>query len=148
MPYVRGTQGVAVDGLPVYEELRLKTVTTNHTIPGRLVVRNTDDNHVVLAGDNAINTVGYIAPVPSHDSDTDFAAEDWLRIGHGPGVVVPLTAITGQTIVKGDLLTPAANGMVKSAGATPDYAKVVAKAEESVTTGTLASAPINARMLI
>jgi hypothetical protein len=148
MVYVRGTQGVAVDGLPVYEELRVKTVVATHTIPGRLVIRETDDNHFTLAGDNALNVLGYYAPTPSYDSDTVPVTEDWCRIGHGPGVVVPLTAITGMTIVKGDKLAPAATGMVKSAGTTPDFNKVVGIAEESVTTGTLASAPILVRMLI
>lgn len=148
MTYVRGNQGVAVDGHPVYEELRVKTVVASHTLPGRLVIRDTDDGHFTLAGDGALNALGYIEPTPSYDSDTVPVTEDWCRIAHGPGVVVPLTAITGMTIVKGDKLSAAATGMVKSAGTTPDYNKVVGIAEESVTTGTLASAPILVRMLI
>jgi hypothetical protein len=38
--------------------------------------------------------------------------------------------------------------MLKAAGATPDVSKVVAEAEESVTTGTLASLPIVVRWLL
>lgn len=147
MPYVRGNQGVAVAGFPIFEELRLKTVVTGHSIPGRLTIRDTDDNHVTLAGDDALNVLGYIADDPSHDSDTDFAAEAWLRIAHGPGVVVPLTLITGQTVTKGLLLNPAANGMVKLSAADPNPKLAIAMAEESVTTGTLTVLPIMVRLL-
>ncbi len=146
MPYVRGNLGVAVDGQPLYEELRLKTLDTAYDRPGSLVIRDTDDNHCKVAGAAAVNVIGYIAPVPSHDSDTDFATEAWLRIGHGPGVVVTLTLATGQTIVKGDLLGPAAHGMVLDAGANPDSDKIIGQAEESVTTSTLATAPIMVRL--
>jgi hypothetical protein len=126
----------------------LKTVDTGHSIPGRLVVRDTDDSHVTIAGNDAVNVIGYIAPTPSHDSTVDFATENELRIEFGSGVIVPLTLATGQTIVKGDLLGPAAHGMVKDAGADPDSDKITGQAEESVTTSTLATAPILVRMRI
>jgi len=149
MTYIAANQGVAIDGKPVYEELRVKTVVATHTLPGRLVIRDTDDGHFTLAGDNAVNVVGYIEPNPAKDSAVVPTTEDYCRIAHGPGVVVTLTAITGQTIVKGDALAPAATGMVKSySNTSPDPRLRVAMAESSVTTGTLASAPIVARMLI
>lgn len=149
MPFTTGRQGVPVAGgdHAIYEELRLKTVSVGHSRPGRLVIRNTDDNHVVLAGDDVANALGWIYPNPEKDADADFAAEDWLQIGHGPGVVVPLTLATGQAITKGDHLSPAANGMLKASGSDPDSRLDIAVAEQSVTTTTLASASINVRML-
>jgi hypothetical protein len=145
MTYVKGTQGLAVAGEPVFEELHIKTIDTGYARPGRLVKRDTDDNHVQISGAGEAAVIGYIAPTPDHDTKTDYATEAWLRVGHGPGVVVPLMLATSQTAVKGALLYPAAHGGLKTTATATEAA--VAKAEQSVTT-TTAEAEINVRMLI
>ena len=141
-PY--GTQGYPVHGCNPddCEESRLKTVVTGHSIPGRLVVRDTDDNHVTIAGNDAADVQGWIVPSGTHDTDTDYASEECLKIGYTDGTIVPLTLITGQTVTKGQVLSPAANGMLKSSASDPNPKLAVCRAWESVTTGTLASAPI------
>jgi hypothetical protein len=142
--YKQGRQGVPLSRVPEFEfdELRIKTVVTSHSKPGRLVIRDTDDNHCTIAGDDALNVLGWLGQVGSHDDSTDFTTEDWVRIGHLQGTVVTLTLITGQTVTKGLLLNPAANGMVKLSAADPNPKLAICRAWESVTTGTLSSAPI------
>ena len=146
MPYpTSGSPGVAIAGHPLHEELRIKTIDTGYAKPGRLVMKDTDDDHCKVAGAGEVAVIGYLAPVPNHDSATDFAAEDWVRVGHGPGVVVPLVLAAGQTAVKGAVLYPAAHGALKTAPTATEPA--VAKADQSVTT-TGSEGAINARMLI
>lgn len=148
MPYpTSGTQGLAFDSTRVmFEELRIKTIDTGYAVPGRLVKRDTDDDHVQIAGAGEAAVLGFIVPTPDHDSDDDYAAQDWVRVGHGPGAVVPLMLTTGQTATKGALLYPAAHGALKTTPTSTEPA--VAKAEQTVTTTTLAEAAINARLLI
>lgn len=173
MPYVRGQAGVVVGGAPlaIFEELRVKTVTTGHMRPGRLVKRDTTDSEFQLAGAGDKGILGFIGRDPTKDAGVDLAAGQWARIGHGPnGIVAVLSLDESQTIVKGDRLVPAANGRVKKAtafsvsvpsgavavtstAAQPDLTEagsdlpeeIVGKAEESVTTGTSAFSDINVR---
>jgi hypothetical protein len=142
--YKQGRQGYPLSRVPEFEfdELKIKTVVTGHTKEGRLVIRDTDDNHVTIAGNDALDVLGWLAPVGSHDDSTDFATEAWVRVGHVPGTIVTLTLITGQTVTKGLLLNPAANGMVKLSASDPNPKLAVCRAWESVTTGTLTALPI------
>jgi len=172
MPFVRGQPGTSVTPtLLTFEELRIKTVTAGHTVPGRLVKRDTDDSHVQLAGAGDKGIIGFIGRDPKKDASTDYAAEDWARIGHGPGAVVVLSLDQSQTILKGDKLVPAANGRVKKAtafsvsvpsggtavtstAAQPDLTEagsdlpeeIIGRAEESVTTGSGAYSDIMVRL--
>jgi hypothetical protein len=147
MPYpTSGTQGLPIAGEPIVEELRIKTIDTGYAVPGRIVMRDTDDNHCKVAGAGEAAPIGVLMPVPKHDSDDDFTTEDWVRVGHGPGVVIPMMLTTGQTATKGAWLYPAAHGALKTTASSTEAP--VAKAETSVTTTTLAEAAIIVRLAI
>lgn len=131
MPYVRGQVGVVVAGgdKVIWEELRAKTITTGHMIPGRLVKYDTDTSHFQLSGSGDAGVLGFIGRDPRKDASVDLAAEDWARIGHGHGVEVVLYYDTGAAVTKGDALYAGANGRVYKAAGT-DPTKIVAYAEE------------------
>jgi predicted Zn-dependent protease len=141
-PYDRSNQGVVSAGKAHYKEARIKTIDTGYAIPGRLVIRDTDDEHVKVAGAGSAVVTGFLIPVPSHDSDTDFVTEAWVRIGRG-NCVVTLTLTTGQTAVEGADLYPAAHGALKTTATSTE--RPIGKADESVTTSTLVEAPIRVR---
>jgi len=145
------TAGAILVGDPQTEELQIKTIDTGYARVGRLVMLDTDDAHCKVAGAGEARVIGYIQFESSNGKDSDangvdsdFTAEDPIRIGHGPAVVL-LYATTGQTIVKGDLLYPAAHGALKNSATSTESA--VAKAEKSVTTTTLAEDEILVRWL-
>lgn len=106
------------------------------------MIRDTDDDHCSIAGDNALDVLGWLGQVGSHDDEEDFATQDWVRVGHLPGTIVTLMLTTGQTVTKGLLLNPAAHGMVKLSASDPNPKLAVCRAWESVTTGTLTALPI------
>jgi len=135
-----GTLGHAVSGEPLWEDLRMKTIDTGYAKPGRLLMRDTDDDHCKVAGAGEAKVIGYLADLPKHNSDDDFRTEHWIRCASGRNHLVWLMATTGQTIVKGALLYPAAHGALKTTPTSTEAA--VAKAVQSLTTTTLAEAPI------
>lgn len=147
MAYARSGQGVisskSLDKVE-FKECRIKTIDTGYSIPGRLMMRDTDDQHCKVAGAGEANVTGFLVPTPLKDADVDFTTEDWVRIGRG-NCVVTLTLTTGQTIVEGAPLYPAAHGALKGTATSTESS--VAKADESVTTSTLAEAPIRVRWL-
>lgn len=118
-----------------YEELRIKTIDTGYAIPGRVVVKDTDDKHVKVCASGDAGVIGFIAPNPTLSVVTDFTTEDVLRIGHGPGAVVMLyytgAGSPGLACTKGDALYAGVHGSVYK-GST-DATKIVAWAEESHT---------------
>jgi hypothetical protein len=144
--YARSGQGVisSIIGKVELTECRIKTIDTGYAIPGRLVMRDTDDQHCKVAGAGEPNVIGFLVPVPLKDADVDFTTEDWVRIGRG-NCVVTLTLTTGQTIVEGAPLYPAAHGALKGTATSTEAS--VAKADESVTTSTLVEAPIRVRWI-
>jgi len=138
MPYQCPTEpGVEVtSGRVIIEELRIKTIDIGYARPGALVKRDTDDNHVQVAGSGETGIYGFIATDPTHDSDSDYATEDWVRIGHGPGAIVTLPFDhTAGSVTKGDPLYCGLHGKVVK-GST-DITKVVAWAEATKSTSGL-----------
>lgn len=140
LPYQRANQGVVSAGHAHYEELKIKTIDTGYARAGRLVIRDTDDDHCKVAGAGSDVILGFLSPRGVENTSADYTTEDWVKVGKGP-VVVALTATTGQTIVKGQNLYPAAHGAVKNSATSTE--RPIGKAAESVTTTTLAEAPIN-----
>jgi hypothetical protein len=128
------------------EELRIKTIDTGYARPGRLMMYDTDVNHCKVAGAGETAVLGWLYPKSTHDDDTDFTTEDVVDLAHGPGVVFWGYATTGQTIVKGVLLYPAAHGALKTTATGSERA--VAQAEKSVTTTTLAEQALLVRSLV
>ena len=132
MPYIKGKVGVVVAGTDqmVWEELRAKTITTSHMLPGRLVKYDTDTSHFQLTASGDAGMLGFIGLDPRKSASVDYAAEEWARIGHGPGAVVVLYYDTGLSVTKGDALYAGNNGRVYKAAGT-DPTKVIGYAEEN-----------------
>ena len=136
--YTHGNPGVVAGnpGALQRRRSRIKTIDTGYAKVGRLVMRDTDDNHCKVAGAGEATCWGFIMP-PGDNSDltADFTTETEIVYGHGP-VLTTMYLTTGQTAVKGVDLYPAAHGALKTTATAAE--RPVAKAEESVTTSTLA----------
>lgn len=143
--YTHGNPGVVAgnQGALQRRRTRIKTIDTGYAKVGRLVMRDTDDNHCKVAGAGEAACWGFIMP-PGDNSDLtlDFATETEIVYGHGP-VLVTMYLTTGQTAVKGADLYPGAHGALKTTATGTE--RVVAKCEESVTTSTLVEALVLVR---
>lgn len=133
MPYVTPAEvgAVVTPTKVIYEELRIKTIDVGYSRPGILVKRDTDDSHVQALGSGEAGCIGFLAKDPKLSVTTDFTAEDWVRVGHGPGAVVALAFdVTVASVTKGDALYAGLHGKVVKAGGT-DITKIVGWAEAS-----------------
>ena len=133
MPYVTGAEAgveITAPNIVQYENLKIKTIDTGYARPGALVVYDTDNGHVKVADSGDAGLIGFIRKDPLLSSMTDFAAEDDVQIGHGPGavVVLPFDATAG-TVVKGNPLYVGDHGKVCK-GST-DVTKIAGYAEET-----------------
>ena len=150
---------IVASGQPKIQYLYVETASEMY--PGRFVKKGTNDNDIDVcgAGGKSIGVLGYEQASKKYrptNKLTAYGAGDYAPVLTGPGVVVLLEVANGQTIVKGDKLVVAANGMVAlasaaappsgsepvlstsaqptMAGPMPTAGMIVAKAEESVTT--------------
>jgi len=147
MPYVRPTNKVLVGGNPIVDEC----VTEGTSVaPRLLVIKGTADNQVGLAGAGALNVLGVVDVDPRYNIANTFSNNFPVKVLKG-SIVVVLTLAASQTIAKGRRLQAAASGQVQGFPTTPaagDIEKLIAYAEESVTTGAAETKPIMARLVI
>lgn len=170
--FTKPTNSILVQGNPIVRTKKIITVAECY--PGRLVERDTTDGGIKVgtAAGPVIGWLGY--EQASKDArpatvDTIFEVLKEVPVLSGPGMIIVARLAQSQTIVAGNRLVAAANGMlalataeVTTAGTVPVTADaddatitgaygsqgiVVAIAEESVTT-TGAEADIMVRSLI
>lgn len=96
--------------------------TASNVIPGRLAKKGSTDFDIVACGAEAgaAGWVGFEDAGPSYRPATiatGYAAGDIAPLLRGGGFVILAKLTTTQTIVKGDRLVPAANGMLQKATA-------------------------------
>jgi hypothetical protein len=157
---------ILVAGTPLIQELNVENATNMY--PGRLVKKGTNDNDVTVSGAAGIcfGWLGYEqctnAGFMPTDKTTNYAANAQAPVLYGGGFVVLGKLAANQTVVKGDRLVAAADGMVSKAapavtkdgstqvtssaakeapisGTVPEGGIVVGIAMESVTTTTAAA---------
>jgi hypothetical protein len=110
-------------GEAVYQEMEVETIA--NLAPGRLLITDTAEYQVQVAGAAALDVVG-VADVMGDKKLTlmqtetaggapltTYAAGDQIRVIRGP-VVVKLLLLSGETITVGERLEAAANGMCRA----------------------------------
>lgn len=117
--YKKPSNKIIVAGEPLVQELKIETVANMY--PGRLVVKGTTDADIVVAGAPVgkafTKVIGVLGYEQAHDAvkpttvDTIYKILDFVPVLSGSIVVVG-SLKDGETVVKGDLLVPAANGEV------------------------------------
>lgn len=124
-------------------------------LPGRLLVKGTNEGEVVLAGADAQGVIGMTAEnfLPDEDGHTP---EDLLA-AFEDGALIPFyhevgfggygTLAASQTISEGALLIPAADGQLQAMPGMPDAGDALAamwryKGKADVTTGAMETARI------
>lgn len=117
--YIKPTNKILVAGTPLVQELKIKTVATMY--PGRLVQKDTTDSGIKVAvapaGKAFSKVIGILGYEQASDKykpatvDTIYKVNDFVPVLSGGCVVVGSLA-SGNTVVKGDLLIPAAAGEV------------------------------------
>jgi hypothetical protein len=108
---------IVVSGKPDVQYLNIETATNCY--PGRLVKKGTHDNDLVVctAGAAAIGVLGYEQAAKMYrpaTRDTIYVQNDKAPVLSGKAVVL-LYLVQSQTVVKGDKLVAAADGMVSKA---------------------------------
>jgi hypothetical protein len=125
-----------VQGNYLTERLHIETVTDMYA--GALVIKGTTDNDVTACGvdGKAIGWIGYGAANASDKPatrDTIYLDEAEVPIHNGGNFKVRAIYATAADVVKGDLLSAAANGgVIIGAAGTKD---IIAVAAESVSSG-------------
>jgi hypothetical protein len=166
------SNSIVIAGEP-YVQYR-KVETASEMYPGRLVIKGTNQDDIVVCGAGGIATgwLGYEQTTKKHRPatvDTIYLQNAQAAVLSGPSFQLVAGLAQSQTIVKGDRLVAAANGFLSKASAAavgsgtvavlgtgaqptmtgpiPTEGIVVAVAEENVTT-TGAEADIMVRSLI
>lgn len=109
-----------IQGEPPFTEY-LKVETATEMNPGRLVKKGTTDYDVVVVAAAIDRSIGWLGYGKAHASfkptnrDTAYAANDEVPVHVGSGFRVRATLITGNNVVKGARLVPAANGKLAAA---------------------------------
>jgi hypothetical protein len=125
------SNGIVVSGEPHVQYLNVET-STAYFLPGRVVTKGTDDNDIAVCGLNGvpIGVLGYEHATkkdrPATRATVYATGAQAPVLKRGKGAIVLLYLAQSQTIVKGDKLVPAANGMVKKASAAIVPASTVA----------------------
>lgn len=135
------TNKILAAGKPLVMELNVETATNMY--PGRLVIKGTNDNDIVVCGAAGIS-VGWLgyeqitnAGYMPTDVNTIYAQYAQAPVLYGGGFVVVASLADNNVIVKGDRLVAAANGEVAKAAA------AVTKAGSTPVTGSADDAPIS-----
>jgi hypothetical protein len=120
-------RGILYAGEPEIQEMEV--LTPGALCPGRLVIAETTEYQCTVAGVDSKLVLGvadvpsdkrvdyYYSPTAGGANTFNFTAADQIRVLRGD-VVVRVVGLSGQTIVVGTRLVPAANGMVKAAAGT------------------------------
>jgi len=106
---VKPSNAVLYAGEPVIQEMEVLTATNMY--PGRLVIHDTNEWDIKVAGTGATNVIGVLDVEPNERRATIYGAGDQARVLRGD-IVVLLTAPAGTAIAVGDKLQPAADGKV------------------------------------
>jgi len=109
---------IVAAGEPLVQELKVETATNMY--PGRLVKKGTNDDDIVVntASGMPVGWLGYEQTNPQYkpaNVDTAYAANDYAAVLNGGGFVIVGRLASGESVNKGDLLVPAANGELQEA---------------------------------
>lgn len=106
---VQPTNAILYAGQPVYLEYEVLTATNMY--PGRLVITDTNEYSIKVAGDNATDCLGVLDVEPGELRETIYGAGDQARVIRGDCVVM-MTKASGATITVGLPVQCAGSGMV------------------------------------
>lgn len=102
---------------------KVETADANH-VPGAGVVYGSTVGEVALWGAGATRPLGWLSfedthaqYIDGHTRATAFTTNDIIAIVSGPGTGIMARLTTSQTILEGDFLVSAANGMLQKASA-------------------------------
>ena len=107
---VQPTNAILYAGQPVYMEYEVLTNTTMY--PGRLVITDTNEWSIKVAGAGALNVLGVLDVEPNELRETIYGVGDQARVITGD-VIVLLKKASGSTITVGLQVEAAAAGMVR-----------------------------------
>lgn len=138
---VQPANAILYAGTPVTQEMEVKTIA--NLAPGRLVITDSNDWDIKVAGAAALTVLGVVdvmedVKLTSMQSEsasgaptTTYAAKDQVRVLRGD-IVVKLLVKSGETIAVGTKVEAAANGMIQAA--TTDQAVIGYSLESPTTT--------------
>jgi len=124
-------------GQAKYDEYYVETGTNVKN--GRIVTRGTTEAEIVVAGDECLSPLGWVAREFTNDTfaesdrSTDYTAGEFVGVVRGPITVVGYTAETD--IKKGEMLVCAASGGVKKYNADTAIPRVGYAAETVAAAG-------------
>ena len=126
---IQPNNSILYAGNPKYMEYEVKTATSCY--PGRLVINDTNEYDVKVAGDGSVLVLGVLDVEPNELRETIYDAGDQARVITGDCIVM-LKAASGATIAVGTKVEPAADGMVEE---TADDTAVVGYSLQAATPG-------------
>jgi hypothetical protein len=138
--YIKPINKIVLSGSVQSVEMEVENATNMY--PGRLVMHGATNNEVVVSDGTAIvyGWLGYEQAAVMYKPatvDTIYVAGDRAPVIHGPGMILVGAKAGSQTIVMGDKLQAAADGLlakwvpiVESSGAANTEQQVVAIAME------------------
>jgi hypothetical protein len=91
--------------------MEVEIKTASNCYPGRLVIRDTSDGNVQVAGNGATDVLGVLDVEPAELRSTIYGVGDQARVLHGDCVVL-VEAISGAVITAGLTLLAATGGTV------------------------------------
>jgi hypothetical protein len=106
---VQPNNSIVYAGYPKYMEYEIKTATDCY--PGRLVITDTNEWCVKVAGDGATTVLGVLDVEPNELRETIYDAGDQARVITGDCIVM-LQKTSGATIAIGTRVEAAASGRV------------------------------------
>ena len=106
---VQPTNSILYAGNPKYLEYEVKTATSMY--PGRLVITDTNEYSIKVAGDGATTVLGVLDVEPNELRETIYDSGDQARVITGDCVVL-LLAESGSTIAVGTKVEPSNSGMI------------------------------------
>jgi len=107
---VQPTNAILYAGNPKYLEYEVLTNTSMY--PGRLVITDTNEWDIKVAGAGALNVLGVLDVEPNELRETQYGVGDQARVITGDCVVL-LKKASGSTITVGLDVEAAAAGMVR-----------------------------------
>ena len=118
---VKPTNQIVYDSKGIHIQTK-KVETATNMYPGRLVVKGTNDDDVIIgtAAGAVIGWLGYEQTDKKYRNatvDTIYEANDQVAVINGPGIILVGSLASGQNVTKGARLVAAAAGELTAATA-------------------------------
>jgi len=136
---VKPTNKIVQKGDPLVRSVKVETVA--NVYPGRLLKQDTAEGQVEVAGANQAMPTGWAGyeqggilsggAVKPLTIDTIYTVNDIIAELYGGGFVLVASLAANQSITRGQLLSPAASGQLKSVSTTDGVTQAVARSCET-----------------